>query len=100
MLSVAVCCAFQYEAKKIVARCLSSGIFNYVFETNLNTNSGERRIRTVFQSNCIRPTHETLFADVPNLSIENATNMSKDRKLLSSHRALTALPNLYKGELQ
>ncbi len=36
--------------------------------------------------NCVRPTHETLFADVPNLSIENATNMSKDRKLWSSNR--------------
>ncbi len=36
--------------------------------------------------NCVRPTHETLFADVPNLSIENATKMSKDRKLWSSNR--------------
>ncbi len=32
------------------------------------------------------PTHKTLFADVPNLSIENATKMSKDRKLWSSNR--------------
>ncbi len=31
-------------------------------------------------------THETLFADVPNLSIENATKMSKDRKLWSSNK--------------
>ncbi len=31
--------------------------------------------------NCVKPTHETLFADVPNLSIENATKMSKNRKL-------------------
>ncbi len=36
--------------------------------------------------NCIKPTHETLFADVPNLSIENATKLSKDRKLWSSNR--------------
>ncbi len=36
--------------------------------------------------NCVKPTHETLFADVPNLSIENATKMSKDRKLWSSNR--------------
>ncbi len=36
--------------------------------------------------NCIKPTHETLFADAPNLSIENATKMSKDRKLWSSNR--------------
>ncbi len=31
-------------------------------------------------------THETLFADVQNLSIENATKMSKDRKLWSSNK--------------
>ncbi len=37
-------------------------------------------------SNCVKPTHETLFADVPILSIENATKMSKDRKLRSSNR--------------
>ncbi len=30
--------------------------------------------------------YETLFADVPNISIENATKMSKDRKLWSSNR--------------
>ncbi len=30
--------------------------------------------------------YETLFADVPNQSIENATKMSKDRKLWSSNR--------------
>ncbi len=36
--------------------------------------------------NCVKPTHDTLFADVPNLSIENATKMSKDRKLWSSNR--------------
>ncbi len=34
------------------------------------------------------------FGDVPNLSIENATKMCKDRKLWSSNR------NLYQGELQ
>ncbi len=35
---------------------------------------------------CVKPTYETLFADIPNLSIENATEMSKDRKLWSSNR--------------
>ncbi len=35
--------------------------------------------------NCVKPTHETLFADVPNLSIENATKMGKDRKLWSTY---------------
>ncbi len=36
--------------------------------------------------NCVKPTRHTLFADVLNLSIENATKMSKDWKLLSSNR--------------
>ncbi len=36
--------------------------------------------------NCARPTHETLVAGVPNLSIENATKLSKDRKLWSKNR--------------
>ncbi len=36
--------------------------------------------------NCVKPTHETLYADVPNLGIENATKMSKDRKLWSNNR--------------
>ncbi len=46
----------------------------------------EHRLVRQVLLNCIRPTHETLFADVPNLSIENATKMSKDRKLWSSNR--------------
>ncbi len=36
--------------------------------------------------NCVKPTHETIFGDVPNLIIENATKLSKDRKLWSSNR--------------
>ncbi len=48
---------------------------------------------------CVKPTHETLFADVPNLSIENATKMSKDRKLWSSNKP-HCVANLYQGELQ
>ncbi len=44
------------------------------------------RLRRKARNGEIKPTYETLFADVPNLSIENATNMSKDRKLWSSNR--------------
>ncbi len=46
----------------------------------------EHRLVRQVLLNCVRPTHETLFADVLNLSIENATKMSKDRKLWSSNR--------------
>ncbi len=46
----------------------------------------EHRLVRQVLLNCVRPTHETLFADVPNLSIENATKMSKDRELWSSNR--------------
>ncbi len=46
----------------------------------------EHRLVRQFLFNCVRPTHETLFADVPNLSIDNATKLSKDRKLWSSNR--------------
>ncbi len=46
----------------------------------------EHRLVREVLLNCVKPTHETLFADVPNLSIENATEMSKDRKLWSSNR--------------
>ncbi len=46
----------------------------------------EHRVVRQVLLNCVKPTHETLFADVPNLSIENATKMSKDRKLWSSNR--------------
>ncbi len=43
--------------------------------------------------------HETLSQNVPNLSIENATKMSKDRSYgvaIGPH----CVANLYKGELQ
>ncbi len=33
----------------------------------------EHRLVRQVLLNCVNPTHETLFADVPNLSIENAT---------------------------
>ncbi len=33
----------------------------------------EHRLVRQVLLNCVRPTHETIFADVPNLSIENAT---------------------------
>ncbi len=33
----------------------------------------EHRLVRQVLLNCVKPTHETLFADVPNLSIENAT---------------------------
>ncbi len=46
----------------------------------------EHRLVRQVLLNCVRPTHETLFADLPNLSMENATKMSKDRKLWSSNR--------------
>ncbi len=46
----------------------------------------EHRLVRQVLLNCVKPTHETLFADVPNLSIENSTKMSKDRKLWSSNR--------------
>ncbi len=59
----------------------------------------EHRLVRQVLLHCVRPTHETLFADVPNLSIENATNMSKDRKLWSSNQPHW-VANLYKGELQ
>ncbi len=32
----------------------------------------EHRLVRQVMLNCVKPTHETLFADVPNLSIENA----------------------------
>ncbi len=46
-----------------------------------------------------QPTHETLFADVPNLSIENAT---KCLRIGSYGVAIgpRCAANLYKGELQ
>ncbi len=47
--------------------------------------------------NCVKPTHETLFADVTNLSIEKSTKMSKDRKLWSSTRPSIALPTPIRG---
>ncbi len=59
----------------------------------------EHRLTRKVLLNCVKPTHETLFADVPNLCIENGTNMSKDRKLWSSNRP-HCVANLYKGELQ
>ncbi len=46
----------------------------------------EHRLVRKVLLNYVKPTHETLFADIPNLSIENATKMSKDRKLWSSNR--------------
>ncbi len=46
----------------------------------------EHRLVRQVLLNCVKTTHETLFADVPNLSIENATKMSKDRKLWRSNR--------------
>ncbi len=46
----------------------------------------EHRLVRQVLLNCVKPTHEKLFADVPKLSIENATKMSKDRKLWSSNR--------------
>ncbi len=49
----------------------------------------EHRLVRQVLLNCVRPTHETRFADVPNISIENSTKMSKD-----------CVANLYKGELQ
>ncbi len=52
----------------------------------------EHRLLRKVLLNCVKPTHETIFADVPSLSIENTTEMSKDRKLCSSKGALTALP--------
>ncbi len=58
-----------------------------------------KRAKGAIMLNCVKPTHETLFADVPNLSIENATKMSKDRKLWSSNRP-SCVANLYQGELQ
>ncbi len=46
----------------------------------------EHRLVRQVLLNCVKPTHEMLFADVPNRSIENATKMSKDRKLWNSNR--------------
>ncbi len=46
----------------------------------------EHRLVRQVLINSVKPTHGTLFADVPNRSIENATKMSKDRKLCSSNR--------------
>ncbi len=46
--------------------------------------------------NCVTATHQTLFPDVPNLSIENATKMSKGEVAISPH----CVTNLYQGELQ
>ncbi len=46
---------------------------------------GFRLVRQVLLK-YVKPTHETLFAYAPNLSIENATKMSKDGKLWSSNR--------------
>ncbi len=50
--------------------------------------------------NCVRTTHETLFADVPNLSIENAKK--KCLRIGSYGVAIGphCVANLYKGELQ
>ncbi len=46
----------------------------------------EHRLVRQVLLNCAKPTHKSLFADVPNLSIESATKMAKDRKLWSSNR--------------
>ncbi len=50
---------------------------------------------------CVKPTHETLFADVPNLSIENATTV-KCLRIGSCRVAIGphCVANLYQGELQ
>ncbi len=58
----------------------------------------EHRLVRQVLLNCVKPTHETLFADVPNISIENATKMSKDRKLWSGNKP-HCVANLYQGEL-
>ncbi len=52
----------------------------------------DRLVRKILL-NCVKPTHKTLFADVSNLSIENAAKMSKDR---GPH----CVANLYQGVLQ
>ncbi len=59
----------------------------------------EHRLVRQVLLNCVRPTHETLFADVPNTSIENA------KKCLRIGSYIVAIghhcaANLYKGELQ
>ncbi len=60
----------------------------------------EHRLVRQVLLNCVRPTHETLFADVPNLSIENATK--KCLRIGSYGVAIGphCVANLYKGELQ
>ncbi len=42
----------------------------------------EHRLVRQVLLNCVKPTQETLFADVPNLSIEKPTKMSKDREAM------------------
>ncbi len=37
--------------------------------------------------NCIKPTHETLFAEVPSLNFDYAFRMSEDRKLWRTSRS-------------
>ncbi len=46
----------------------------------------EHRLVQQVLLSCVKSAHETLFADVPKLSIENAPKSSKDRKQLSSNR--------------
>ncbi len=36
--------------------------------------------------NCVKPTHETLFADIPNLNFDYAIRIPEDRKLWRSSR--------------
>ncbi len=57
-----------------------------------------RLVRRVLP-NYVKPTHETLFADVPYLNVDYAIRMSEDRKLWRSDRpSLRCQPLL--GELQ
>ncbi len=52
-------------------------------------------------SNCVKPTHETLFADVPNLIVDYAIKMQEDRKLWRSSTVDPhCVANFYQGELQ
>ncbi len=43
-----------------------------------NLHMTEHRLVRQVLLHCVKHTHETLFADVPNPSIDNATKMSKD----------------------
>ncbi len=59
----------------------------------------EHRVVRQVLLNCVKPTQEKLLADSPgaNLSIENATKMSKDRKLWSKNRPSLRCPPLSGG---